>query len=236
MSGDVVHVPFNGDMLIAVQGDDGVFVAVKPICERLGLRWENQLRRIKRDTVLVEGMAIMAIPSPGGPQETTLLRLDLVNGWLFGVSENHVKPELRDAILVYKRQCFAVLHAHFFGTASPPPDAESAGGGVAAGLLPDDLVLRLALVREARLTLGVSAARALWRDLGLPDARPAAAPSLAAADGEAGGGVLTAAQVQEIRRAYAAGDGSMADIAGRFGVSKTTISRVVHRRSHQTVG
>lgn len=116
--GQMVPIEFHGDMLWAMQCDGPVWVAIKTIADALGLRWENQLRRIKRDTILSEGMAIMAIPSPGGVQETVCLPLELVPGWLFGIDDRRVKPEARDKVLAYKRECHAVLFAHFFGKAT----------------------------------------------------------------------------------------------------------------------
>lgn len=41
------------------------------------------------------------------------LKLDLLNGWLFGISETRVKPELKEKVLNYKRRCYAVLANHF---------------------------------------------------------------------------------------------------------------------------
>jgi hypothetical protein len=48
-----------------------------------------------------------------GDNEMIFLKLDYLNGWLFGISENRVKPELKDLILKYKRECYSVLANHF---------------------------------------------------------------------------------------------------------------------------
>lgn len=78
--GKVVTVEFRRDTLFAVERDDGVYVAVKPIVQSLGLDWKAQHRRITEDAILSEGVVMAAIPSPGGIQETFCLRLDLVKG------------------------------------------------------------------------------------------------------------------------------------------------------------
>ncbi|MFC6492490.1 phage antirepressor N-terminal domain-containing protein [Ancylobacter dichloromethanicus] len=98
-------------------GIDGViYVVIKPICDRLGIDWRNQLQRIKRDAVLSEGVVIITTPTLGGMQEMNALRLDLVNGWLFGIDEGRVKDEeTRNRILMYRRECYRVLFEHFFG-------------------------------------------------------------------------------------------------------------------------
>jgi hypothetical protein len=59
----------------------------------------------------------MAVPTAGGPQETTLLRLDLVNGWLFGIEPNMVRADRRERVLDYQRECYRALFQHFYGQA-----------------------------------------------------------------------------------------------------------------------
>lgn len=163
MTAKIITVDFRRDTLFAVERDDGVFVAIKPICESLGLSWGSQYNRIVKDPILAEGIFVTKIPSVGGPQETTLLRLDLVNGWLFTIDESRVKDEeTRQRVLTYKRECYQVLFRHFYGKAhhgevlDPPPAVEVAEGS------------SVRLVTECRLTFGVNSAAQLWFKLGLP--------------------------------------------------------------------
>lgn len=166
MSNKITTLDFRGDTLFAVERDDGVFIAPKPICDSLGIEWRKQQERLKRDPILSEGITITVIPSLGGPQETTLLRLDLVNGWLFTIDESRVKDEeTRQKVLTYKRECYAVLFRHFHGDRDraphtqiieQPPETES----------PEAPKVRM--VTEARLTFGVPTAAQLWFKLGLP--------------------------------------------------------------------
>lgn len=111
-------VNFCGADILCLWHDGHPHVAVKPISDALGLDWSAQLRRIKRDPVLSKGMAVMAIPSPGGGQETVALPLDKMNGWLFGVSAQRVKPEIRDTLIRYQEECYGVLFRHFYGKAT----------------------------------------------------------------------------------------------------------------------
>lgn len=168
-------LPFHDATLFAVEEAGTVRVAVKPIADALGLAWNKQLARIKRDPVLAEGMTMTVIPSAGGAQETTVLRLDLLPGWLAGVDAARVKPEARALVLTYRRECFAVLHRHFFGEARssappadvalhPPPGRE------------ETVSVRRGLVTEARHVFGTRAAGALWFALGLPTVPEMRAP------------------------------------------------------------
>lgn len=164
----ITTVNFRNDTLFAVERDDGVFVAIKPISDTLGLAWNKQLERIKRDPILAEGMTMTVMPSPGGPQETTLLKLDLVNGWLFTIDEGRVKDEeTRQRVLAYKRECYGVLHKHFYGR-SLDERLSTLGDKVADATTDEPLSSRRQLVTEARHTHSVQAARELWFKLGLP--------------------------------------------------------------------
>lgn len=107
-------VDFHGHALTVITGLDGEhLVAMKPICEAIGLQWEAQLKRIKRHPVLSQGMSVMDTPSAGGDQKTTCLPLDYLNGWLFGVDASRVRPEIRERLVQYQRECFAALAAYW---------------------------------------------------------------------------------------------------------------------------
>lgn len=172
--GALVQIPFHGDVLWAVRRDEKVFVALRPISEALGLDWKSQHSRVRRDTILTEGVVIMTIPSAGGSQETLCLPLDYVNGWLFGIQDTRIPdPAIRAKVLDYKRECYAVLHRHFFGGAvavpveeALPPDDDP--GGAEEEIDRSDIGTFIALIRECRSTWGRPAAQRLWRQLPLP--------------------------------------------------------------------
>ena len=67
---NIVTVNFGNDTLFAVERDDGVYVAVTPICDALGLAPQMQRKRIQNDAILREGGITTILPSIGGIQET----------------------------------------------------------------------------------------------------------------------------------------------------------------------
>lgn len=160
--GKLITVDFRNDTIFAVERDDGIFVAIKPICETLGIKWSAQHERIKNDVILSEGILVTGIPSAGGSQETTCLRLDLVNGWLFTIDESRVRDEdTRQKVLTYKRECHAVLFRHFFGkSVSAAADEDEAPQ--------ESETTKIRLVHEGRQVFGNAAAAQLWFKLGLP--------------------------------------------------------------------
>lgn len=159
--GKIVTVDFRNDTLFAAERDDGIAVAVKPISDRLGLAWQSQLQRIKDDPILSEGITTIVMPSPGGPQETTCLRLDLVNGWLFKIDSRRVKDnETRARVLIYQRECYSVLFNHFYGKSKPAPAVE--------GEPNENENTKLRMVTECRQVFGNKAGAQLWLKVGLP--------------------------------------------------------------------
>lgn len=106
-------VKFNNQQLPVFFYNQMPYVAMKPICENIGLQWEAQLRRIKRNHILSKGMSIMDIPSKGGIQQYVCLPLGLLNGWLMGVDISKVKLEIKDTLIKYQLECYDVLYKHF---------------------------------------------------------------------------------------------------------------------------
>lgn len=112
----LMPVKFHGTSLSLINKDEKAFVALKPICEALCIQWEAQLKRIRRNPVLSQGVSIMDIPSNGGSQEMICLPLSMLNGWLFGINANRVKnPEIRQKLIEYQFECYDVLNAYWMG-------------------------------------------------------------------------------------------------------------------------
>lgn len=106
-------IKFNNQQIPVFFHNDKPYVAIKPICENIGLDWVSQHKRILRNHVLSQGMVMMTIPSKGGNQETITLPIGYLNGWLFGIDVNRVKPEIKPTLIKYQLECFDVLYKHF---------------------------------------------------------------------------------------------------------------------------
>lgn len=90
---------------------DGIaYVAMKPICENIGLDWDAQRQRIKRDEVLNSTKVIItAVGNDGKNREMLCLPIHYLNGWLFGVDTNRVKAEIKETLITYKKECYQAL-------------------------------------------------------------------------------------------------------------------------------
>ncbi|MBP8000044.1 MAG: phage antirepressor N-terminal domain-containing protein [Chloroflexi bacterium] len=122
-----VTIDFYGDeipaalVVIDEAGRQVVYVPVRPLVEYMGLSWSGQRERIKRDAVLsamAQGVRVTRTPEQGGSQVMLCLPLDYINGFLFGINANRVKPELRERLITYQRECYQVLAAAFLDPAA----------------------------------------------------------------------------------------------------------------------
>lgn len=108
----LIPVPFHGDTITCIETPDGVFVAVAPICNRLGLDVTAQRRRVQRSENLYGG-AMMASPSGGGEQDMLCIPLNRLAFFLATIDVKRVKPELREGLIQYQREAADVLDRHF---------------------------------------------------------------------------------------------------------------------------
>lgn len=107
-------VKFNNQQIPVYFVGDKPFVAMKPVCENIGLQWEAQLKRIKRNHVLNSTMSIMDMVAQDGKVRNVIcLPFSMLNGWLMGVDANKVKPEIKDTLTKYQLECYDVLYKHF---------------------------------------------------------------------------------------------------------------------------
>ena len=107
---NILTINFNNQQLLTVEKDGVKYVAVKPICENLGIDWSSQKKRIERDDVLNSVMVVMTTTgSDNKNYEMVCLPIDYINGFLFGIDTSRVSEEIRPVVLYYKRECYKAL-------------------------------------------------------------------------------------------------------------------------------
>ncbi len=116
------QVLFYEDQITAVRLKDGrVMIPLRPICTALGLSWPGQQQRVNRDSVLSSEVMSVCVthtdidPSSRQPRTSDMLciPLDFLSGFLFGVNASRVKPEIKDRLIRYQRECYRVLAEAF---------------------------------------------------------------------------------------------------------------------------
>ncbi len=109
MTAQIQTINFHNQPLSTFEHNSIYYVAMKPICENIGLNWDGQRQRIQRDEVLSQGTVIITAPTNSGDQQMLCLPIDYLNGWLFGIDVKRVKPEIRDLLITYKKECYKAL-------------------------------------------------------------------------------------------------------------------------------
>lgn len=110
----LVTVQFHNQPIVAIEKEGKHFVAMRQIAENIGLDWKAQYARITRHAILKTSVVIMTtVADDDRDRAMVCLPLDMLNGWLFGVDVNRVKPAIKEKLMQYQRECFSVLNAHF---------------------------------------------------------------------------------------------------------------------------
>lgn len=115
MKNTMQTVNFYGQTLLTLSHDGKHYVAMKPMCENIGLDWRGQRERVLRNEVLKSVVLMTRTTGRDGKEYSMLcLPLEYLNGWLFGVDVTRLKnPEARAALIRYQRECFKVLYDYW---------------------------------------------------------------------------------------------------------------------------
>ena len=93
-----------------------IYVAIKPICDAIGIQSKNALLTIKKDSFLGAMVCTYTLLDSANrkfPMEC--LPLEFIHGWLFTINENLVNEKAKPKLKEFKKECYQVLFNHFFG-------------------------------------------------------------------------------------------------------------------------
>lgn len=111
----IKEVNFNGANLIGVLKEGKIYTPLRKFCEFLGVDFNGQHQRIRRDETLVKGVCKIHIPSEGGSQETLTLEISFLPLWLTGIKSQQCREEIRQNLLSFKLEAKEVLASAFLG-------------------------------------------------------------------------------------------------------------------------
>lgn len=177
-------VEFRGSKIETVEIGGQPHVALKPIVEGMGLDWSAQWRRTERDPVLSTCIAMTTMQVGGQGRAVATLPLRLLNGFLFGVDASRVRPEIREAVIAYQRECYDALAAYWTDGVAARGDhgvieLDDASRAAIGGIMKKVIIKQTEDIR-AGMELMMEEASALRRDLEqLRVVRPVAAWDLA---------------------------------------------------------
>lgn len=109
---------FNGRRVFLLNADGTWWIAIKPICEALGLDWTRYFKNVKADRILSQLLAEQPIVAADGRQRKMVcLPERFIYGWLFTINSD--SPALQD----YRMTCYDLLYNHFHGTITARTEA-----------------------------------------------------------------------------------------------------------------
>ena len=99
-----------------VSTSDEQLVAVRPVCDALGIDYKVQWQKIKDDEDLSSVMVLSTTTGADGKQyEMCCLPVEFIYGWLFTINPKNVKPEAQEAVRKYRLLCYRALYQYFTG-------------------------------------------------------------------------------------------------------------------------
>ncbi len=102
----------NVDIIIIENGDKRV--AVRPICEALGVAYQSQIERLKSDPILGSTVTLsVTVGADGKQREMVTIPFKYVFGWLFRIDSRNVKEEAKEVVERYQLECYDALYFHF---------------------------------------------------------------------------------------------------------------------------
>lgn len=109
-----VVAKINNQSIVILNVNGEKRIAIRPICDALGVDFSSQLKSLKSDMILNSTMVInTTVGGDRNDREMVTIPIKYVFGWLFGIHPNKVSDDARENLLRYKMECYDVLWNHF---------------------------------------------------------------------------------------------------------------------------
>ena len=116
----LVPFDFHGDALSCIEQDGRLWVAVKPVCEALGIDNKGQQAKLSAKTWATMEI-ISTVGADAKAREMLCLDLDSLPMWLATIEPARVREAARPKLELYQKECARVLRDHFFGRRAAAP-------------------------------------------------------------------------------------------------------------------
>ncbi|MBS6269003.1 MAG: hypothetical protein KH586_08705 [Tannerella sp.] len=99
-----------------VSTNDEQMVAIKPICEALGIDFSRQLKKIKEDENLSSKCILLKrIAQDGKERDMSCLPEKFIPFWILNICPKNVKKDVRDSLTKYQTECYNLIFEYFKG-------------------------------------------------------------------------------------------------------------------------
>lgn len=182
---ETLAVTFFEQPCLAVRSTDGtIYVSIRDLCEAVGLARPSQVRRLRADEDLRDGMQSFRVPTPGGVQDQEFLILEFVPTWMTSINRARATPIVRERLRFLRLFAIREVYNAFAQVAGLPPGESRAIEDLAELTRFDDAMIELAR-RQQAIEESQDRARSAWREI---DGR------VRALEDKLGGDTISAAQ------------------------------------------
>ena len=102
----------NVDIVLINDGEKRI--AIRPICEALGVSYQAQIDKVKNDAKFNSTVMLsITVGADGKQREMVTIPFKKVFGWLYSINANNVKPEARENLIRYQEECNDALYTYF---------------------------------------------------------------------------------------------------------------------------
>lgn len=162
---EMLVVTFFEHPCLAVRGSDGtIYVSVRDLCDAVGLRAHSQLRRLRADEDLGDGLRAFRVMTPGGPQEQEFLILEFVPTWVSSVQRSRASVTVRERLRYLRLFSIRETYNAFARTAGLPEGESRAIEDLRDLERLDDATVAIA-ERQKLIEESQQRARSAWREL-----------------------------------------------------------------------
>src|SRR5215213_2953386 len=159
-------------VVLAVRADDGtISLAIRDVCQALAIDFSTQLRRIRNQAVLAEGLKRFRIATSGGAQSQDFLELERIPTWLLMINAARVGEMVRPRLLWLQRYIVREVYRSFTTLAGLPEDTSRQIEDLADLQRFNTAITELAEhqasleARQGAIETSQDQARQVWRDL-----------------------------------------------------------------------
>lgn len=150
--------------VLAARAPDGrIYLAIRDLCDAIGINRESQMRRLRADPDLSLGLQTFRISTAGGRQPQEFLLLEYVPLWVTGVTRRKSPPEIKERLRFLR--LFIIGHVHdAIATAAGLPAGSSRNIEDLRDLQRYDEAIQGIASRTEALEESQSKARTAWRE------------------------------------------------------------------------
>jgi len=150
--------------VLAARAPDGrIYLAIRDLCDAVGINRESQMRRLRADPDLSLGLQTFRVLTAGGRQPQEFLLLEHVPLWISGVTRRKSPPEIKERLRFLR--LFIIGHVHnAIATAAGLPAGSSRNIEDLRDLQRYDEAIQGITAQTAAMEESQEKARTAWRE------------------------------------------------------------------------